>query len=252
MDKKGLLIPILIAVVAAFIYWIFLTSKESAIVKSYDTANVLIARTDLPSRTLMREDLVEIAQVPRKFMQQDSYEVRSPSDLKLVSNMVTTIRIPKGNQITISALTNLGPDAGISVKVPPGYRASVITVPNELLMLVKPGDRVDVLVTFDALIAENKREKVTVTILQSVQVIGVGSNLGQGLTVEQARQRKTKESDNMAFSDKGALALALSPQESQYLALSRRYGEIDVIVRGIGESALYPIEVASFKKLFKI
>ncbi|MEK7657494.1 MAG: hypothetical protein AAB412_07030, partial [Elusimicrobiota bacterium] len=161
MEKKGILIPLVLAVAAAALYLMVLTSREKQLSRSYENAVVLTSRTDLPERTLLKEDLVQTMQIPRKFVAQDAFEIKTPSDIKMISNLVTRVRVPKGNQITQSALTSLSPTSGLSVKIPPGYRGAVVPVDGDLLKLIKPGDRVDVLVTFDALMADNRKEKVT-------------------------------------------------------------------------------------------
>lgn len=252
MEKKGVLLPLLIALGAAFIYWMVLTSKEMALSSSLEKTQVIVARTDLPARTVLKEDLVELLSLPKKYMQSDAYEVRSGADMKLVSNLVTAIRIPKGNQVTTSALIPLNPEAGLSVKVPPGYRGATLEVSNELLKLIKPNDRIDVLVTFEAVMADGKKEKVTATILQNVLVLGVGGNLGQGMSGDQARMKQQSAADAQAFSDKGVLSLALNPNEAQYLALSQKVGEggLSVVLRGLGDLEMHPMEMASFRKLF--
>ena len=150
MEKKGMLVPVLLALAAAGIYWWVLTSKERTLAAQTERATVLVARFDLPARTIMNVDVVETRDVPRMYLEQDAYEVKTQSDIKLVSNLVTLIRIPKGNQITNSALVSLSPEAGLSVKVPPGYRGCVLPLESDLLRLIKPGDRVDILVSFDA------------------------------------------------------------------------------------------------------
>jgi len=251
MEKKGMLVPVLLALAAAGIYWWVLTSKERALSAQHEHATVLTARFDLPARTIMNVDLVETKDVPRMYMEQDAYEVKSQSDIKLVSNLVTAVRIPKGNQITESALVSLSPEAGLSVKVPPGYRGCVLPIENDLLRLIKPGDRVDILVSFDAVMGDNRKEKVTATILQNVLVLGVGSNLGQGLSGSQAKNKAAAEAADQAFSEKAALSLALNPNEAQYLSLSIEQGKIAVIVRGLGDVELHPMEIASFKRLIK-
>lgn len=251
MEKKGVLLPMLLALIAASIYWWILSSKESELSKAYEEAQVLVAAYDLPARTVIKEDLVQIVKIPRKYMEKDAYEIRNPSDLKLVVNLVTAIRIPKGNQITQSALLALSPEAGLSVKVPPGFRGAILPVENELLKLIKPGDRVDILVTFDAVMADGKKEKVTATILQNVLVLGVGSNLGQGLTADIAKQRAAQEAAAQAFSEKGILSLSLNPIEAQYLALSQKNGDVNVVVRGLGDIEVHFLEIASFRKLIK-
>jgi len=190
MEKKGMLVPVLLALAAAGIYWWVLTSKERTLSAQHERATVLVARFDLPTRTIMNVDLVETREIPRMYLEQDAYEVKSQSDIKLVTNLVTSIRIPKGNQITQSALVSLSPEAGLSVKVPPGYRGCVLPLESDLLRLIKPGDRVDILVTFDAVMGDNRKEKVTATILQNVLVLGVGSNLGQGLSSAQAKSKQ--------------------------------------------------------------
>jgi len=251
MEKKSMLVPMMLALFAAGIYWWLLTSKERQQSANLEKATVLVAKFDLPPRTIMNVDLVETREMPRMYLEQDSYEVRSQSDLKLVSNLVTSIRVPKGNQLTQSALITLSPEAGLSVKVPPGYRGCVLPLENDLLRLIKPGDRVDILVSFDAVMGDNRKEKVTATILQNVLVLGVGSNLGQGLSIAQAKDKAKSESADQAFSDKMGLSLALNPNEAQYLSLSQEQGKVSVVVRGLGDVELHPMEIASFKRLIK-
>ena len=73
-----------------------------------------------------------------------------------------------------------------------GYRGTTLPVGGDQALYLKKGDRVDVLVTFDAATKEAK-EKVTATILQNVLVLGVGSNLGQGLSGSQAKSKAAAE-----------------------------------------------------------
>ncbi len=251
MEKKGILVPVLLAMGAAMFYLLVLTSKEKALSNAYETGQVLVARVDIPERTILREDMVEPVPIPRKFMEQDAFEAKTAADLKLVANLVTRIRVPKGNQITQSALISLSPEAGLSVKIPPGYRAAVLAIETELKPLIKPGDRVDVLVTFDALMADNRKEKVTATILQNVLVIAVGSNLGQGMSAKQFKDAGAKEDKTAAFSEKAMISIALNPNEAQYLALAVKTGDPTVVLRGLGDVEMHPMEMASFRKLFK-
>ena len=251
MDKEGVLIPMRLAIAAAMFYMMVLTSKEKALSGSYEMGQVLISRFDIPERTILKEDMVEVLAIPRKFMEQDAFEVKTPSDIKMVANLVTRIRIPKGNQISQAALIAMSPEAGLSVKVPPGYRGAVLGLDPELKALVKPGDRVDILVTFDAQMADNRKEKVTATILQNVLVIAVGTNMGMGMTAKQFQDQGKKEDKMAAFSEKAAVSLALNPNEAQYLALAVKQGETTVILRGLGDVEMHPMEMASFRKLFR-
>ena len=251
MEKKNVLVPMLLAMGAAVFYLMVLSSKESALRGAYETARVLSARVDIPERTVLKEDMVEVLEVPRKFMQQDSFEIKTNSDMKLIVNLVTRNRVPKGNQLTQSSLISLSPESGLSVKIPPGYRGAILPIDQEMKILIKPGDRVDVLVTFDALMNDGRKEKVTATILQNVLVIAVGTNLGQGMNAKQFKNLGDKEDKTAAFSEKASVSLALNPNEAQYLALAIKQGDTTVIMRGLGDAEMHPMEMASFRKLFR-
>ena len=251
MEKKGVLVPVILAVFAASIYWWVLTSKERSIAKAQEPAQVLVAKYDLPARTILKDDLFDIVQMPRQYLQQDAQEIRNNSDIKMVTNLVTAVRIPRGNQITMSSLVSLSPEAGLSVKVPPGFRGCVIPMDNDLMRLIKPGDRVDIVMTFEALTVEGKKERVAATVLQSVLVLGVGTNLGQGLSSIQAKAKDAQVAADQAFSDKGVISLSLNPAEAQYLALATEVGKVTIIVRGIGDVELHPMPVAAMKNLIK-
>ncbi len=251
MEKKGVLIPMVLAMLAAVFYLMVLTSKEKALSGDYEKAKVLAARADIPERTVLKEDMVEVLEVPRKFMQQDSFEIKSPSDMKLIVNLVTRTRVPKGNQVTQSSLVSLSPESGLSVKIPPGYRGAMLPIEPEMKILIKPGDRVDVLVTFEAMMNDGRKEKVTATILQNVLVIAVGTNLGQGMNAKQFKNQQAVEDKTAAFAEKATVSLALNPNEAQYLALALKTGEPTVIMRGLGDVEMHPMEMASFRKLFR-
>jgi pilus assembly protein CpaB len=254
MEKKGVLIPMLLAFFAAVLYMVILSSKEKSLSHEYEIAKVLVARGDIPERTVLKEDMVETIDIPRKFMQQDSFEWRMPSDSKQIVNLVTRTRIPKGNQVTQSALVALSPESGLSVKIPPGYRGAMMPIDGDLKPLIKPGDRVDVLVTFQAVMKDTgQKERVTATILQNVLVIAVGTNLGQGMNASQFKSAAAAEEKTAQFAEHASVSLALNPTEAQYLALAIKEsgGDVTVVLRGLGDVEMHPMEMASFHKLFR-
>ena len=112
-----------------------------------------------------------------------------------------------------------------------GYMNFSQTVDRDQLALVRPGDRIDVLVTFsptggDAPVGG----RITVTLLQNILVEDVG----------RAESRP----------DGGVLLLALNPNEVQYMALASETGEIRVTRRDEGDAAMAPLKAATVKSLF--
>ncbi|MBU2573390.1 MAG: SAF domain-containing protein [Elusimicrobia bacterium] len=72
--------------------------------KTYAVAQAVVAKADLPAYTVLKEDMVEVVSMPRLDIQQDTYEVRRISDIKLLNGAITVVSIPKGGQITQSSL----------------------------------------------------------------------------------------------------------------------------------------------------
>lgn len=249
MNNKSYLVPAILAATAAIFYLGFLGSKERTLRGQYETGKVLVARVDIPERTLIKEEMLEVMEMPRKFMAQDAVEIRVHTDIRMVSNAVNRVRIPKGNQISQSALTSLSPESGLALKIPPGYRAAALGIDAEMRSLVKPGDRVDVLVTFDALMADGRREKATTTILQNILVLAVGRNLGQGMTSAQFKSSSEVEDKTAAFSEKSAISLAVNPVELQFLALAIQQGSTSIGLRSPGDGILHPVPVSVLRQL---
>jgi Flp pilus assembly protein CpaB len=112
-----------------------------------------------------------------------------------------------------------------------GYRGFSLTLQGSQMAFVNKGDRVDVLVTFEAETKEVKKEKVTATILQNVVVVGL--------------RAPAKLDEN------GVVELEVNPNEGQYAALAVQQGAVQLLVRSEGDAHMEPMEMASFRKLFR-
>jgi hypothetical protein len=69
-----------------------------------DKAVTLVARQDIKAGAVLTEDMLETFELPRLYMQQDSFEVRDMSDIKLAAGHTALVDIPKGNQVGRSSL----------------------------------------------------------------------------------------------------------------------------------------------------
>lgn len=117
-------------------------------------------------------------------------------------------------------------------RVLPGYRGVSLPVSASQALFLARGERVDMLVSFEALTGSDTKEKVTATILQNVVVTGVQKSAGPG--------------------EPGVVQLLCNPNEAQYAALSLAQGSsITLIRRAPGDTELRPMEIASFRRLIK-
>lgn len=117
-------------------------------------------------------------------------------------------------------------------RILPGYRGVSLKVPGSQAIFLNSGDRIDMLVTFEAVLGTGIKEKVTATILQNVLVV--------------------KVSPPAAVSGTGVIQLLCNPNEAQYVALSLvQSGNINITRRAPGDLELSPMEIASFRKLYR-
>jgi hypothetical protein len=117
-------------------------------------------------------------------------------------------------------------------RILPGYRGVSLGLPGSQALFLEKGDRVDMLVTFEALMGGDIKEKVTATILQNVLVTGVQKPASAAAT--------------------GVVQLLCNPNEAQYAALSLAQGSnINLVRRAPGDLEMRPMEIASFRKLIK-
>ena len=251
MKNKGVLLPLIVAIAAAVVYAMIVSSAEKKLNASKNIKQVFVPIRDIKEREVIKRDFVKPVPVPAAYLQKDAFTYTTDADFRAIENAVARIQIPKGNQISKYAITSLSPEAGLSSKIPVQMRGFLIKVPVETAGMIKPDDNIDVLLTFEAQMKRGTRQKVTVTLLQNVKVLGVGSDLGQGLDAKTANAMKNKEEDAAAYSDSSALSLALSPRDAQYLALAQAEGDISVILRSHGDVTNYLMEIATFEKLFQ-
>jgi|GEM_PF-701468 len=116
-------------------------------------------------------------------------------------------------------------------RIVPGYRGVSLLLPSSQILFAKPGDRADLLVTFNAVMSGGKKELITATILQNVVITRVHFTKGEPV---------------------GMVELLLNPNEAQYTALSANLPSSDIMLslRAKGDVAMRPMEIASFRKLY--
>lgn len=249
--KKGFLFPLLLAVLAAVVYFMIVNKAQSKLNDAKNVKYVFVPTRDIKEREVIKRDFVKTVPVPAAYLQKDAFTYTTDADFKAIENAVARIQIPKGNQISKYAITSLSPEAGLSSKIPVQMRGFIVNnVPIATASLIKPDDNVDILFTFQAQMKNGTQQNITVTLLQNVKVLGVGNDLGQGLDAKAASALKNKDEDASAYSDSVALALSLSPRDAQYLALAQKEGDITVILRSHGDVTNYLMEIATFEKLF--
>ena len=173
-ETVSLWISIGAALFAAFLIFSYTQEKTKEISKVLGAqTSVVVASQFINEMQTVQEDMVELAQVPEKFVQ--------PGYARQVEDVVGLIAlapINKGEQILNNKVILPGPETGLSLQVSPGKRA--VTVPiNEtraVARLLKPGDRVDMVVAVD-FNAGTSQKRYIKTMLQDMVILATGKRV---------------------------------------------------------------------------
>lgn len=249
--KKGIMLPFAIAILAAAMYMLIVHNESSKLHSAKVIKKVLVPTRDIKEREIIKKEYLKKVDIPAAYVQKDAFTWTSDADFAKIDNAIARVQIPKGNQISKYAVTSLSPEVGLSSKIPVQMRGVVMVVDSNVASMIKPDDSVDILFTFEATMKNGARQRVAVTLLQNIKVLGVGSNLGQGLDTKAASNLKNQEDDASAYTDTSALSLALAPRHAQYLALAKEEGTLSIALRSHGDVAQYVMEMATFDKLFQ-
>ena len=128
---------------------------------------------DLPAGSLIREQHLMRHEVPETFV--ESRQVRA-ADASKVLGVRTSVALEANHTLSWTDLASTARDDRVlSDHVPPGMRAIVVSSSNTSTIgsFLRPGDRVDVLVTRSS----DQGRSVTIPLLQNVLVLSVGNRL---------------------------------------------------------------------------
>ncbi|OGX38324.1 MAG: Flp pilus assembly protein CpaB [Omnitrophica WOR_2 bacterium RIFCSPHIGHO2_02_FULL_68_15] len=199
-----------------------LAQERARLLQNYqDPIKVLVVSKDLPAGTTLEAGLLELADVPEKFVQ--PYAARTPRD---ILGLVTAVPLAKGEQVLMNKLRR--PDEAptgstLAGLTPEGKRAVTIGVDaiTGVGGFVRPGDEVDVLWTLKLPGAGEDGQIVMLTLFQKVTVLAVGGQMAGRPPVDESQQAPRDYT----------VTLALSPQETAFLLFAREQGRIQLSLR---------------------
>lgn len=135
--------------------------------------------------------------------------------------------IGSNERMKYSMLTDQPPVSNLDI--PPGYRAVTIAV-NQISgieNLIKPGDRVDVLLTY----TQGAGKKIVKTLVRFSKVLSVGGMTGNDPTRQQPQQAV------MA----GSISLLVSEKDAKRVELARTLGQLSLTLVGATGGASPPV-----------
>jgi pilus assembly protein CpaB len=208
-----------LALVASLGAYRFLSEKnQMAESAKLQTIGVAVAVVDIPLGTTIHSNQVGVSLWPRNLYPKDAFTAVDP-----VIGRVAMRDVLRGEPVVESRLVPKDKSSGLlSLKVPTGMRAFTVKV-NEVVGVggfIVPDSRVDVVVT-TAVSPQRQQEQVAKTFLQNILVLAAGQ------VVEQKDNKPVTVN---------TVTLAVTPDESEKLALASNDGKIQLVMRNFADS----------------
>lgn len=221
-NKLILILAIILGLAAAAGIYIFLDNTKKTYQVNGDFVRVVMARQRIPARTQITGQMIELKDIPAKYL-----NANAMVDSKEVVGKTTKSEILPGEQILRDRIAkDKDASEGLAFQLPAGRRAVTVAVDevSGLAGLVKAGDRVDVLGTFDLQGAVGQ-EKTSATslLIQNVNVLSVD----QSTSPDILNSQDAKKGNNSART----ITLSVTPEQAQSLVLCSEKGTIRLALR---------------------
>lgn len=186
--KGRTIIPLVLGLaIGAFALKMFVDVLKKAQGATGDTVSVVRARAEIPPTLEITEQMVEVCSIPRSIAPKQGV-----SEVKEVIGRVTGQLIPQGMPVVASMLAPKGTLPGMAARIPDGYRAVAVKVDEVVGVAgwLKPKSRVDVVAVMSGT-EGGRSETISRVILQNVEVLAVGQDIGNGSGEEAASVAKS-------------------------------------------------------------
>jgi pilus assembly protein CpaB len=224
MKRWRAILPIFLALVVALTASVFLykwlqkqrAPKEVVRVVESDAVPVVVAAVDLPWGTKLNSEIIKRTPYLKESLPPGYF-----SDLDAMEGRVLIVSL-KPNEPILE--TKLAPTSvstgGVSAVVTPGKRA--ISVKGDKVLgisgFIKPGNRVDILVTLE----HKKRKEITKIVLENVLVLATGKEI--------------QENEKGKPSPVDVYTMEVTPEEGEKLTLAASMGKLQFALRNVTDT----------------
>ena len=217
VNRKILIISLILAALTTFLVYLYIknaTTKPEVV----EYINVYVAAKTLPAKYKIADADLKQVKVTREFLNPSA--VLNKADIvgkRLKDSVIEGEQILRDRLIEENKMT-------LAYNIPEGKRAVSIDVTDRTNVshLIRPGDFVDVIASFDAEQEDEPqntiiRPRITKTVLQNIQVLALGQD-------QAVLEEKLKEGPK-------TVTLAVTPQEAENLVYVSEYAIIRLALR---------------------
>lgn len=219
-NRKVIILAIVMALFTTFLIYLYI---RKAITRSdvVSYVDVYVAAKTLPAKHVMEEGDIKKIKVAREYLNPNAIVNKAEIIGKRLKE-----KIISGEQILYDRLVT-EKDMTLAYNIPKGMRAVSLNVDEqiEVANLINPGDRVDIIASFESEVAEDKNNRtvyprITKTVIQNALVLALGQNMSE----EQDRKELPK-----------TVTVALSPEDAEKLVYITEYAKVRMALRNIDD-----------------
>lgn len=224
MKSRALLVAIACAVVGLALVFFYMQSFEAE-ASGGAPIEILVARLDIPlGAQVDPATMLMTRAIPEAYIEQR--HVRA-SDAERIRGIRIVGGVRANEALLWTDLATMSDSArDLSGLVRSGMRAITISADQQATFggLVRPGDRVDVLLTLDRPTVNGGEERVTVPLLQSLIVLAAGQDTGM-------IQRVSQQTGARAQQQMQNVTLSATVEQAQMIAFATQRGRLTLILR---------------------
>jgi pilus assembly protein CpaB len=238
MTRRAVVLAAMCAgLLAALMVYLFLERQKARAAELTEPVHVVLAKQDIPPRTIIQSDMVEPAVRPIGTLSRNTASY--PHE---VVGKVTVKALPAGQPIQRQSLAPRSAALGLAYVVPTSMRAVTVALDPIIGVagFVRAGDRVDVLATFQV-----DEVSVTRTVLQNVELLAVGPD------VRPTQVRHTAGAPEGPRERPNA-TLSVTPAQAEKLILAESRGKLRLSLRPVDEDSLVPLSGITTAQLIGI
>ncbi len=231
--SKALIFSLMFGLLAAMATYFYIAQLKKRLFGGFERQPVVVAKQDILMNTPIDSTMLDTRLIPKPFIQPKA--VKSP---EAVEGYIATANIFAGEQILDTKLARPS-ERAVSLLVSRDKRAFTIAI-NEVTGvagLVRPGDRVDVIGTFQT--ADKKTRLVSraesVALLQNVEVLSVGRDYALESVAAAGSGSRSLSANIIPASRKKVrysnITLSVTPRQAMDLSLAQQLGVLALMLR---------------------
>lgn len=256
-NRRFILLAVVLGLIGAALIYVVLNRDSGPAASSRaagDTA-VVVAKVDIPARSLVSADMLEVKLLPASAVSELAY-----SDTQQVVGQYTRFAIAANETILSSKVVPTSGSAGgvtraLSYTIPEGKRGIAVSASplSQAGGLILPGDYIDILVVYNVEFGNDVKDAYMVqTIMQNIEVLAISTTVVDtvGTTTVNDDGQRPRNSEARATPDASTVTLLVTPEQAQTLFLAERNGELRMALRAFGDGTEQPIEYLTEVDLF--